>query len=366
MEDFRADLDIGYSTAAAMFVTYGIGGVLGNLVVAATDGRSRKPVTVGGALLTAIALLTIGAANDGWMMLIGTGLIAVGSTGLVHGGEIAIANALTEADLDQELERVLARSNLGAVIGDLLAPLSLAALRAAGVDWRWVFVGAAVFVVAYAATVTTLTFPEPVNADDETLTIPVRRQRMVWLLGLGAFVAMPLDEAYLSTVLAFAEAVVGWTGAAAALLGVAFVVGGAVSFTVLPPLVARLSLRRLMVTTGLGMSALMFVAATGPAWALAPVGVLHSLLLGALWLGEQAAVLRANPGREGRTKLVVELLEGAALVAVVGIGFIADRAGLRAAMVTFAAVPLLLPAVGWAVGASANGAIGRAPPGDTR
>ena len=49
VEDFRADLGVGYTTAAAMFVSYGVGGVVGNLVVAAGDGRSRKPVTVGGA-----------------------------------------------------------------------------------------------------------------------------------------------------------------------------------------------------------------------------------------------------------------------------------------------------------------------------
>jgi len=71
------------------------------------------------------------------------------------------------------------------------------------------------------------------------------------------------------------------------------------------------------------------------------------VLLNSLWLGEQAVVLRANPGREGRTKLIVELLEGSALIAVFAIGLLADRAGLRAAMVAFAAIPLLLPAIAW-------------------
>jgi hypothetical protein len=90
----------------------------------------------------------------------------------------------------------------------------------------------------------------------------------------------------------------------------------------------------------------MLVAAFGPGWTLVPVGVTHSALLGSLWLGEQTAVLRANPGREGRTKLIVELLEGAGLGLVFGAGLIADRLGLRAAMVTFAVVPLLMPVVG--------------------
>ena len=42
VEDFRADLEIGYATAAAMFITYGIGGVLGNLVVAAMQEKTMS------------------------------------------------------------------------------------------------------------------------------------------------------------------------------------------------------------------------------------------------------------------------------------------------------------------------------------
>ena len=183
VEDFRADLDIGYATAAAMFVTYGVGGVVGNLVVAATDGRSRKGVTVGGALTTAASLLIIGAATGGWMMLLGTGVIAVGSTMLVHGGEIAITNALAAEGLDHELERVLARGNLFAVVGDMAAPLALAALRAAGVDWRWVFAGAAAMVLVYAAVLAGETFPAAVDAAAVEAgggtPLPVRRQRLV-------------------------------------------------------------------------------------------------------------------------------------------------------------------------------------------
>jgi hypothetical protein len=64
--------------------------------------------------------------------------------------------------------------------------------------------------------------------------------------------------------------------------------------------------------------------------------------LAATWLALQATVLRANPGREGATKVVVEILETASFGIVLAIGVLADRAGLRWAMVAFAAVPLLL------------------------
>jgi predicted MFS family arabinose efflux permease len=360
VEDFRADLNVGYAGAAAMFVAYGVGGVIGNLAVVAGDGRSRKPVTVGGAAILVVALLIIAAAGDGWMMLLGAGLVALGATGLVHGGEIAITNALTAAGHDRRLESVLAKANLGAVAGDLAAPLALAGLRAAGVGWRPVFTGAAVLVATYTVALAAVPFPDPVGVvsshpggtggDDNRpglATLPIRRQRLVWYLALGAFVAMPLDESYLSTVLAYAEAGIGWSGAQAAALGAAFVIGGVLAFTVLPRVVAGTTLPRLMTVTGIGLTLAMMVAAGAPAWALPLAGIVHSTLLSTLWLGEQAAVLRANPGREGATKLVVELLEGTALGLVFAIGLVADRFGLNTAMWVYAAVPLLLPVIAW-------------------
>jgi MFS family permease len=342
VEDFRADLGIGYGTAAAMFVSYGVGGVVGNIAVAATDGRSRKPVTVGGAATLALALLVLAGAPNGWVMLLGTGLLAVGSTGVVHGGEIAVANALADVGAGGDLERVLARGNLGAVAGDIAGPAALAALRAAGVDWRPVFVGAALLAAGYALLLAALEFPAAVSDPADRDVVPVRRQRLVWILALAAFVAMPLDEAYLATVLAFTETTVGWTDAQAAALGIAFVAGGVLAFTVLPGVVGRLPLERLFTASGVLLAAVMALAAGAPGWVLVPAGIAHSTVLNALWLGEQAVVLRANPGREGRTKLIVELLEGSSLLLVVMIGVLADRQGLRAAMWAFAALPLLL------------------------
>ena len=62
----------------------------------------------------------------------------------------------------------------------------------------------------------------------------------------------------------------------------------------------------------------------------------------ATWLALQTTVLRANPGREGATKVIVEVLETASFAVVVAIGVLADRAGLRWAMAAFAVLPLLL------------------------
>ena len=343
VEQFRADLGIGYGIAGAMFVAYGFGGLFGVMAVARTDGKSRKTVTWTGAMVLAVSLAVIGAAQSTPWLLAGAFLDATGATMLVHGGEISIANALAAAGLGHQLERVIARSNVYAVAGDAVGPLIVAATRAAGLGWRPLFLAVAALVAVYGVVLSRLTFPEPVAATAEVgELVPVHRQATVWLIALAAAATMPLDEAYLATVLAFAEVFQGFSSSGAALLGATFVAGGLVSLTALPNVIARTPMATLLTVSAFGLSAVMLVAAVGPGWVLVPVGLVHSGLLMATWLALQTTVLRANPGREGATKVIVEVLETASFGIVLAIGVLADRAGLRWAMVAFAAVPLLL------------------------
>jgi hypothetical protein len=328
-----------------MFVAYGLGGLFGVTAVAWTDGKSRKTVTWTGAMVLAASLAIIGAAQSAPWLLAGAFLDATGATMLVHGGEITIANALAAAGLGHQLERALARSNVLAVAGDAAGPLVVAATRAAGLGWRPLFFGVAVLVAVYGLVLSRLTFPEPVTAAADIAgspPVPVHRQPTVWLVGLAAAATMPLDEAYLATVLAFAEVREGFSSSAAALLGATFVAGGLVSLTALTDVIARTAMATLLYVSACGLSAVMIVAAIGPGWVLVPVGIVHSGLLMATWLALQTTVMRENPGREGATKVIVEVLETASFAIVLAIGVLADRAGLRWAMTAFAAVPLLL------------------------
>jgi MFS family permease len=343
VERFRTDLGIGYGIAAAMFVAYGLGGLFGVVAVARSDGKSRKNVTWSGAMVLAASLAIIGAAQSAPWLLVGAFLDATGATMLVHGGEIAIANALTAAGLGHQLERTLARSNVLAVAGDAIGPLVVAATRAAGLGWRPLFFGVAALVALYGVVVSRLTFPEPVTqTGDSGDIVPIHRQATVWLVALAAAATMPLDEAYLATVLAFAEVREGFSSTGAALLGATFVAGGLVSLTGLADVIAKTSMSTLLTVSAFGLSAVMVVATVGPGWVLVPVGLVHSGLLMATWLALQTTVMRANPGREGATKVIVEILETASFAIVLAIGVIADRAGLRWAMAAFSVVPLLL------------------------
>ena len=186
---------------------------------------------------------------------------------MVSGAEIAIANSVTERDGPAALPRLLARVNLLGTVGDFSGPLLVAAARAAGVSWRVLFLAVALAVAGYAACWPRPHSPRrPGRQPRLQTTVPVTRQASVWLLGLAAMVMIPLDESYLSTVLGFAERERGFSPTAAALVGIAFVVGGLLSDTVLVGWVTRSSAPRLLVVTGAGASVVMVAAAMAPGW----------------------------------------------------------------------------------------------------
>ena len=175
-----------------------------------------------------------------------------------------------------------------------------------------------------------MTFPEPVAATaDGGELVPVHRQATVWLIALAAAATMPLDEAYLATVLAFAEVARGSVRPAQLCSERRSWRVGWCHSRALPGVIARTPMATLLTVSAFGLSAVMFVAAVGPGWVLVPVGLVHSGLLMATWLALQTTVLRVNPGREGATKVIVEVLETASFGIVVAIGVLADRAGLR-------------------------------------
>ncbi len=347
VEPLRRDLGAGYGTVAAMLAVAMVTSLAANTVIAATDGRSRKPVTVAGTFVVAAALVVQAGAPGPALLLVGGGLLGVGTTWMVSGAEIAIANSVTARDGPAALPRMLARVNLLGTVGDFSGPLLVAAARAAGVSWRVLFLAVALAVAGYATVLAAAAFPPPVRTPASSADeVPVSRQTSVWLLGLAAMVLIPLDESYLSTALGFAERERGFSPTAAALVGIAFVVGGLLSDTVLVGWVTRTPTPRLLVITGCGASVVMLLAALAPGWALVPIGIAHSALLGAAWLSVSTATLLVNPGREGRTRLVIEAMEFCSLAVFVPLGLVADRAGVGPAMVGYAVVPLGLVVVG--------------------
>ena len=175
--------------------------LVANIVIAATDGRSRQPITVGGTFVVAAALVVQAGAPGPALLLVGGALLGVGTTWMVSGAEIAIANSVAERDGPAALPRRLARVNLLGTVGRLSrGPLLVAAARAAGVSWRVLFVRGrdrASPATATAAGGGRVPSAGPADRRRPRTRCRLSRQPSVWLLGLAAMVLIPLDESYL-------------------------------------------------------------------------------------------------------------------------------------------------------------------------
>lgn len=325
----------------------GPGALVGQLPVILSDGRSRKPAVVGGALTMAVSLAVSGSATSGWWLAAGAFLFGVGSTSLVHAGEITAAAVTT-----RPLESTLARLNLAGVVGDVIAPVVIALSRLAGVGWRPLFWAAAVITLAYAVWLAVLTFPPaPPPPQEGDPPPPQFRTRAAWGFGLLAFLTMPLDESLLAVVLAFVEVERGVSPAMAVATAVGFVVGGVLSFTVLVRYAERWPGPVVFGASALLMAASILTILVAPIGVVLLLGISYSVGLNSSWLVLQAATLRLNPGREGLTKAIVEVAEIAGLAVPFALGLLADRAGLGWALAGYAAIatvaalasPLLRP-----------------------
>ncbi len=323
-----------------------LGGLVSNVVLVRTDGTDRKRVCVGGAIVTAIAMLLIAFSTGLVTLCAATLLFGVAVSCLVEGCEIVLANA-TEGPL----ERTLARVNLGGTFGDLAGPLVIAGTRWFGVEWRWLFGATSIAIAVYAVTLSRKTFPparEIVVEDDTPAPTPILRHRAIWWLGAAALIGNPLDEPFLATLLAFVERDRAISGGAAQLLGAAFVAGGLSVYTVLVRHLEARHISTVFTLAGLMMATSAFATLFVPVWAIALVGFVHSTALNGQWLVLQAAALRVAPGREGSAGALIDSIEFVSLVVPVAFGVVAQHHGLGWSIACYAAWPLLyvVPAAG--------------------
>ena len=355
LERFHADLGVSFGALGLVMAMPYLGGLLGNALLVRSDGSDRRAVCLAGAALTAASLVLMALAGGAWWLAIGGLAWGAGATALVEGGEIALANAS-----EGPLERTLARVNLGAVLGDLAAPLVVAGARLAGVGWRPLFLLGAGGVIVYAVALARQRFPPPRPARSPTLApggadgagddrpVPILRHAAIWWIGVAAFITAPLDEPLLATVLAFVQRERGVSGTVVQLLAAGFVAGGVAVFTVFLRHVEARQAPAMLLVAGVATA----IAGAGillvPVWAIALVGFAHSAALDAQWLTMQAAALRVAPGREGRAGALIELIEIVSLVVPIAFGLVAERVGLGAAVACYAVWPLLLviPAAG--------------------
>src|SRR5262245_33407603 len=320
--------------------------MVGNAASIAADFVSRRAIAVTGAIGLTISVALFATADSFAAAILASFLWGAAGTALIDSCEVALVD-----EAGDDLRPMLARTNLGGVVGDLAGPAALVVTAALGLSWRVPLAVAAVLMGLYALALSRVHFPRPKRAHAEHNTpgraiAAVLRDRRVWLVGCFAMLTGPLDEDFRAFVLAFLERVRGLSPAGATFVALVSVSGGVVAFTVGARLVRGVSDRRVMALCALTMA--------GGAAAIVAIPSLVTTLLGAFavgvglnlcWLALQHRTLTLRPGQAGTTMALVNTIEFTAFAVPIAIGALADAAGLTAGLWAYALVPAALLAL---------------------
>jgi predicted MFS family arabinose efflux permease len=349
LESFRVDLGLTYAQAGAVLTAIAPGGFVGNAAAIAADFTSRRLIVVLGALGYAASMLTFAVADSFLVLLVAGFLVGVASTAMVDVSEVALADVAGD-----RLRPLLARGNLLSYVGDLLGPLILVGVAAAGFSWRAAFVVAAVLLVAYAAVLAMHPLPgaepEPDGPTPRGMIGQVLRDPQVWLLALLSILLNPLDETIFAFGIAYLGDARGIELSVAALAVGAADIGGIVALALV---IRRLEGRdddRILVACGLGLAVSVGVFVVAPSLLVA----LPLLALGAgvamAWTVLQHRELTLRPGQAGTTGAVISTIASVEYLAPVAIGALVDRVGLRTGMLAFVALPVAFAALAsWSI-----------------
>jgi MFS family permease len=280
--------------------------------------------------------------------------IAVSVSFVANACGVELAQATLADAHPGDRARVLARWTLFGAIGDVAAPVMVAALALAGYGWRSCFVVMAVVLVAWSVLLARAPWPDVRNADDAgdepepSLWVAMRtavanRRLLGWLLATS--LCDWLDE--LLVVLASVHLREQGTDAVTRSLVVgAFVVGSLGGLAVLERQLVRFAAHRILVACALACAAFFAL------WLAAPTMWLSALLLALV--GATAAPLypltmaesyAALPGRSGAVHAAARVLTPLSLGAPWLFAWIADRAGTTASLAAILVGPITIAAL---------------------
>jgi MFS family permease len=341
IDDQVTDLGLSYTQAGWLLALLTLGGLLLGPVAGVADRGYRKTLAVTGAASIAAGLAAFAVGAPFVVLAIAAGLMGGASDMVIRPLESTLAEVGGE-----HLDRLLATQHVVTWLGDAVGPALLALGAATVIGWQGVFAIGAVMFVAFAAVLTTVRFPQPVEAEPEaaeahTTWRMLLRHREVIALSGAEFVMLPLDEAFLG--FAVARTAASGSPAVAQLLAGGVVVGG-----VLGSLrVARVGLCRARVRWGSALMALgAFVSALPLHLAVNTVGM-TALGWGTavLWAKVHHRSLTVLPGRSASVPTIVSIVSTPSLVLPAAMGWLADRGSIT--VVLFAAACLTVPLAGF-------------------
>jgi predicted MFS family arabinose efflux permease len=337
MESIRADLGLSYAQAGLLLALLPAGGVLGVVLMAAADFVSRRALGAGGAFVFAVCMLVFATGRSFVALAIASFVWGASSDAFVHATQLALAELAGD-----ELDGILARTNLLGSVGELLGPLTLAGAVGLGLGSRSVFAFGGVLMLAYAAwlTMQRLPPPRPDGSTPWSVMRAVGRDVRVWRLAAIWALSALLEMPYLGFLIATLEETRGVSAAVATLLVVSVFAGGIATYAALAVVSRQFSERSRFVVASIGLLVTTVLMLAAP-WALAVsvVGIGFGAATALLWVALQSASFRLRPGQVGTTQAVISGLSTVRIVIPPLIGVAADRLGLGAAMWLFVLSP---------------------------
>jgi FSR family fosmidomycin resistance protein-like MFS transporter len=337
MESIRADLGLSYAQAGLLLALLPAGGVLGTVLMAAADFVSRRLLGAGGALVFALCLLVFATSRTFVALAVASFVWGAASDAFVHSTQLALAELAGD-----ELDAMLARTNLLGSLGELLGPLTLAGAAGVGLGWRPVFSAGGVLMLAYAAWLAAQRLPPPRPHGTTPWSVVravVRDGRVLRLAAIWTLIGA-LEAPFFGFLIANLEETRYVSTAAATAILVCVVAGGVATYAALAAASRPFSARSRFVVASLGLlvTTMVMVSAPSPV-VVGAAGVGFGAASAVLWVALQAATYRLRPGQVGTTQAAVSGLSTVGIAVPTLIGVAADRLGVGAAMWLFVLAP---------------------------
>lgn len=352
--DIRGDLRLSYGTLALaiLFAPALISLLVEAPLLAWTDRKPRGRVLVGALVVLALGSGAAALAPSAWVL---APTLAV--LGIAMGCAATAAQSAMVVSDPRGPERAMTQWVLGALLGDALAPVLLAALALVGFGWR---VGFAVFAVAalgHAAVVAihhrrTTEVGAGEGGEDEphepllqSFRAVLRDRKLLAWLG-GTATCGLLDEPLAAFAAVWLHDRLAATPAlqAAALTGLAL--GGGVGLVIANRLLTRVAPLRVLAGSCVICIALVSTwLVIDHALASAIVLALCGAAIAPLYPIAKAQAYRARPDRPGLVNAAGQLFSPLEIAVPLGVGVLADAVGLRWALLVLLLQPLVLLAL---------------------
>ncbi len=340
----RSDLGLSYAEVGLLLALPTVAsGLLEPLFGILGDAGGRRRIIVGGGVAFAVAFV-LAAVSSGFGMLLAAFALMYPASGAF----VSLSQASLMDASDGEHEQAMARWGVAGSLGVVLGPLALAAASVTSLGWRWLFVAWAA--VAFALVVALKAGDEVETREDARErsfrgaargVVEAARSRTTWrwlgllaagnlmLDGLFGFLALYLvDGAGLSASQA-ALAIGVWTGT------------GLAGDALLIPLLKHVRGLAYLRVSAVAMLALYAAFLVVPGFG-AKVAVMALMgLLNAGWYTILQAHLYASlPGRSGAVVAISAAFGMVEALIPLGIGLMAERWGISAAMVVLGVGPV--------------------------